>query len=263
MKTLIRSAIASLVLVLAVFAQQALNNDSVTKMVKAGLGDDTIISMVKSQPGAYAVDPDSVIQLKTAGVSEKVITAMIEKNTANSAPPAAAAAPAANPSAAAPVVDEVGVYYKDKSGKWVEMLPEIVNWKTGGALKRFATDGIVKGDLNGHIEGKIAKTNLNTPLDFLIYMSEGVAVTEYQLLRLRASGDAREFRSTTGGVIHSSGGAKRDEVAFESKKIAPRMYEVILGADITAGDYGFLPPGATSSSNMASSGKMFTFHIVE
>jgi hypothetical protein len=263
MKTAFRTILATLVLVLAVSAQQALNNDAVTKMVKAGLGDDTIVSMVKSQPGAYTVDPDSVIQLKTAGVSEKVINAMIDKNTANASPAAASAAPAATASAAAPVVDEVGVYYKDKSGKWIEMLPEIVNWKTGGALKRFASNGIVKGDLNGHLEGKNSKTNLNSPLDFLIYMSEGVAVTEYQLLKLRDSGDAREFRSTTGGVIHSSGGAKRDEVAFESKKIAPRMYEIILGADVTAGEYGFLPPGATSSSNMASSGKMYTFHIVE
>jgi hypothetical protein len=41
------------------FAQSVLNNDSITKMAKAGLGDDVIVSMIKGQPGSYAVDPDS------------------------------------------------------------------------------------------------------------------------------------------------------------------------------------------------------------
>jgi hypothetical protein len=238
-------------------AQAVLNNDSVIKMAKGGLGDDVIISMIKSQPGNYTVDPDTLIQLKKAGLSSAVISAMVGKNAAGSAP---AASPAA---AATPVVDEVGIYYK-KDDKWVEMLPEVVTWKTGGALKSFASRGIVKGDINGHIEGKSAKTSVTTPLDFLIYMPENVAITEYQLLRLRDSGgSAREFRSTTGGVIHSSGGAQRDEVDFEGKKIAPRMYEVILGPDVKTGEYGFLPPGAISSSNMASSGKIYSFHILE
>jgi hypothetical protein len=239
-------------------AQAVLNNDAVIKMAKGGLGDDVIVSMIKSQPGNYTVDPDTLIQLKQAGLSSAVISAMVGKNAAGSAP---AAVPAAAPTA--PGVDEVGIYYK-KDDKWVEMLPEVVNWKTGGALKSFASRGIVKGDVNGHVEGQSAKTSVTTPLDFLIYMSEGVAITEYQLLRLRDSGKtAREFRSTTGGVIHSSGGAERDEVDFEGKKIAPRMYEVILGPDVKTGEYGFLPPGATSSSNMASSGKIYSFHVLE
>jgi hypothetical protein len=240
------------------FAQSALNNDSITKMASANLGDDVITSMVKSQPGKYTVDPDSIIQLKKAGVSDKVIAAMIEKNSGgpapNTAPPVATATP---------LVDEVGVYYKDKDNKWVEILPEVVNWKTGGFLKGLATDGLVKGDVNGHVEGKASKYALNTPLDFLVYTPEGVAITEYQLLRLRESGNSREFRSMTGGVIHSSGGAKRDVVDFEGKKIAPRTYEIVLGNDVKTGDYGFLPPGAVSSANMASGGKIYSFHVIE
>jgi hypothetical protein len=240
-------------------AQTVLNNDSVIKMSGAGLGDDVIVATIKSQAGSYKVDPDSIIQLKKAGLSEKIISAMVEKSAGGSAPSAAPAASAA----AEPLVDEVGVYFKNKDGKWIELLPEVVNWKTGGVLKRFASNGIVKGDINGHIDGKTSKNSLNTPLDFLIYMQEGVAITEYQLLRLRESADSREFRSVTGGVVHSSSGAQRDEVDFEGKKVAPRMYEIVLGNDVKGGDYGFLPPGAMSSSNLASSGKMYTFHVIE
>ncbi len=242
------------------FAQSALNNESITKMAKAGLGDDVIVPMIKGQPGSYAIDPDTVIQLKSAGISEKVIGAMVEKNASNSAP---TTTPTVVPAKAAPLVDEVGVYYKNKDDKWVEMLPEVVNWKTGGFLKTLATDGIVKGDVNGHVEGKASRNSLNTPLDFLIYAPDGVAITEYQLLRLHESGNSREFRSVTGGVIHASGGARRDEVEFEGKKLATRMYEVVLTNGVKTGDYGFLPPGAISSSNMASGGKIYSFHVNE
>src|ERR1700752_5067507 len=113
-------------------AQSVLSNDSITKMTKAGLGDDVIVSMIKGQPGNYAIDPDTVIQLKSAGLSEKVIGAMVEKNSSNSAP---TVIPTAAPAKAAPLVDEVGVCYKNKDNKWIEMLPEVVNWKTGGFLK--------------------------------------------------------------------------------------------------------------------------------
>lgn len=91
-------------------AQSVLNNDSIIKMATAGLGDDVIISMIKSQPGNFTVDADAVIQLKKAGLSEKVIGAMIEKKSGGSAP---SAVPAATPAAAAPLVDEVGVYFKN------------------------------------------------------------------------------------------------------------------------------------------------------
>lgn len=261
MKVRVCSSLLALILTCGVaFAQSDLNNESVTKMVKAGLGDDTIVAMIKTQPGTYRVDTDSIIQLKKDGVSDKIIGAMIEKSSGGPTPVAAPSTPSVSVVAG---VDEVGVYYKNKDYKWVEILPEVVNWKTGGALKRFASDGIVKGDVNGHIEGKSSKNGLNTPLDFLIYAPEGVAITEYQLLRLHESGNSREFRSVTGGVIHSSGGAQRDEVNFEGKKLAPRMYEIVLGDDVKAGDFGFLPPGAMTSSNMASSGKMYTFHVIE
>src|ERR1700681_2056615 len=118
------------------FAQQALNDDSVVKMVKAGLGDDVIVAAIKNSPGTYSLSTDDLISLKKQGVSEKVLGAMIEKNAAPATPtPVVAVAPAA------PLVDEVGIYYKDKNDKWVEILPEIVNWKTGGALKSFASRG--------------------------------------------------------------------------------------------------------------------------
>lgn len=68
------------------FAQTALTNDSIIKMVKAGLGDDVVLSTMKVQPGLYSTDPDGLIALKDAGVSDQIIAAMIERMAASAAP---------------------------------------------------------------------------------------------------------------------------------------------------------------------------------
>ena len=60
-------------------AQAALTNDSIVRMVKSGLGDDVVMSTIKVQSAQYATDPDALIALKGAGVSDKVISAMVER----------------------------------------------------------------------------------------------------------------------------------------------------------------------------------------
>ncbi len=80
---------------------------------------------------------------------------------------------------------------------------------------------------------------------------------------MRINSDNRKFRSVTGGVIHSSTGAKRDDIDFSSEKIGLRLYEFTLGPGTAPGEYGILPPGSVSTVNAASAGKLFTFHIIE
>lgn len=250
----------ALVCTLVAFAQEALTNDSVVKMVKAGLSEPLIISMIQKQPGKYLLTTDDLIKLKGEGVSDKVLAAMLAKDSGASA--------SATPNGSAVTSDtdlppdlEIGVYYK-KAGKWEEMLPEVVNWKTGGVVKSFASAGIVKGDVNGHIQGNNSRNSLTSPLEVVIYAPEGTAITEYQLLHLRGHADAREFRTVTGGVMHVSGGATRDVIPFEGKKVANRTYKVVP-PNLGAGEYGFLPPGAFGSANSASIGKMYTFRVIE
>jgi len=249
-------------------AQTALTNDAILKMAKAGLGDDILLSTIKAQPGRYTTAPDDLISLKSAGVTDKVIAAMIEKNTSGGGAPMPAGATgnspsaASKPAAAAGPVNEVGVYFL-KSDAWTDLPPEVVNFKTGGVLKSIGTAGIVKGDVNGRVNGEHSKTGLKTPVLLLVYVSEGVAITEYQLLRLRDSKDGREFRTVTGGVMHVSGGATRDLVPFESKKTAPRTYEILL-PNLGSGDYGLLPPaGGDSTSSSGRIGKIYSFRIIE
>lgn len=238
-------------------AQQTLNNDYVIKLVKAGLSDDLIVSTINASPGAYDISANGLIALKQAGASDKVVAAIVMKVSAP-APAPVVAAPALPPG-----IDDVGVYYKDKTGAWTPLAPEIVTFKTGGILKSLLTEGIVMGDLNGRIVGKTAKTSVIFPVVIAVYVPEGTAITEYQLLRLHQNSNSREFRSVTGGVLHVSSGATRDSVDFQSEKIAHRIYQFTLQSTLGKGEYGLLPPGAVSSSNLGSSGKIYSFSIPE
>lgn len=260
-RILLFSTLALIITAPRLRAQQTLDNDAVIKMAKSGLSEDIIAQTIAASPGHYDTGVNALIALKQAGVSDKEISAMIAKNagpTAASPIVAIAAGPALPPG-----VDEIGVYYKDKSGSWTEFAPEIINFKSGGFLKSLASDGIVKPDMNGHVPGKTSQLALTRPISILIYAPDGTAPEEYQLLKLRVNSNNREFRSVTGGVFHSSTGAKRDDVAFKVNKIGSRLYEITIGSDYAPGEYGILPPGSVSTVNAASAGKIFTFHITE
>ena len=264
--TVILGAVLASSLALPLPGQEALTNDSVIKLVQAGLGEELIVGMINSQPGRYALDANSVIALKTAKVSDKVIGAMVAKGgSAAASTPAAPAAVAAPPTADSGEFKEIGVYYK-KQGRWNELLPEVVNWKTGGTIKSLASVGIVKKDVNGNLPGIHSRNSVTTPLEFVISMPEGVAITEYQLIRLRPNKDYREFRTVTGGVFNQKSGAMRDMVPFEGKKLASRQYAVLLPENIGAGDYGFIYLGASGGAGGMTSlamGKMYSFRLME
>jgi hypothetical protein len=88
-------------------AQQALNNDSVIKLVKAGLSDDLIVSTINGSAGVYDTSADGIIALKKAAVSDRVVSAIVMKASATSQPapaplPAQSSIPAQAPAAAAP-----------------------------------------------------------------------------------------------------------------------------------------------------------------
>lgn len=255
MKT--RSAIAVFVLCFATAygQQQALTNDAVTKLVKAGMSDSLIVSTIDSQPANFSLSANDLIALKQAGVSDKVMAAMISKESPATTPATPAAIPDNFPA-------DIGVYYKKKDA-YMQLEPEIVNTKTGGVLKSIATDGIVKGDINGHINGEHSPNSVFTPPEFLIVVRDGDVPVEYQLLRLHTKSKYREFRSVTGGVFHASTGASRDVITFQSIRVAPRTYKITVPAGLTQGEYGFLPPGEFTSRNIASSGMMYTFSVVE
>jgi hypothetical protein len=262
-------------------AQQPLNNDAVIKLAKAGLTDDLIITTINANAGNFDTSTDGLIALKKAKVSDKVVAAMVMKATGAAGSAAApgtgtggfnaGATLGGNGMGGAPMganglpmgIDGVGVYYKDKTGAWVPLLPEIVNFQGTGKLKNIASAGIVRGGRDGRIEGPRSRLNATLPVVFAVYLPETLEITEYELLHLHPTGDSRTFLSTAGGVLHTSAGAVRDEVDFEPEKIAPRIYQITLPASAGRGEYGLLAPGNNNGSNKETSAKIYTVSVAE
>ena len=67
------------------FAAEVLTNESILSMIKAGLGEEVIIGKIRISQGQYNLATSDMLKLKTDGVSDKIIQAMIEA----SAPPQA------------------------------------------------------------------------------------------------------------------------------------------------------------------------------
>ncbi len=234
-----------------------LNNDAVIRMTKAGLDTSLILQTVRTQPGQYATGPDDLISLKDAGVPPAVISAMVARASglAEHVPDPVAV------TGLSPDVDEEGVYHKDKDGRWVELPPELVHYKSGGWVKSTVTDNIIKKDRNGEISGGQSSLILKPGEELQILAPPNVDAIEYQVLRFRLHGNSREFRATTGGVFNSKDGTDRDQVRVQPKRIAPRVFSLVVPADIGGGEFGVLPPGAASVPGIGFAGKIYTFAI--
>jgi hypothetical protein len=228
--------------------------------VKAGFSEALVINSIRNAPRhSFTTTPAGLLELKSAGVTEAVILAMMAGSGSAAAPPRVATATPA-PDRSAESVREIGIYYLHGSS-WVDLLPDPVNWKTGGVLKSFATIGLVHGDINGIVRGATSRVAFAGTPRLLISAPEGTAPTEYQLLRLHKKSSSREFRTVTGGVLHSSAGATHGNLTFEWRKLGPRTYELLLPT-LDAGEYGVLPPGASSSSSASAQlGKIYTFTV--
>ena len=65
------------------------------------------------------------------------------------------------------------------------------------------------------------------------------------------------------GVVSMSGGATRNRIPSEQSRLAKRTYKLALPGNLSPGEYAFLAPGLTNSSASGSTGKAYTFRIVE
>lgn len=149
---------APTILILAVFctlggAQQSLNNDAVIKLVQGGLSDDLIMSAINASPGLYDASADGLIALKSAGVSDKVIAAIVVKSAAPpKVAPVASSDAAPTPRYAAPPMPlglcEFRVYGSSKSGNAAAMVGVLAGLPAGAVVGASGHHGGYYHDIN-------------------------------------------------------------------------------------------------------------------
>jgi hypothetical protein len=244
-----------------------IDNDTIVRMAKAGLKDDVLLQTIQLQPGHYDTNPDDLIALRNAGVSDRVIAAMQAHAAGLNTRPGSAVEPAP----LAPGIDEIGLYYKlpagsqagGPTGEWVPLKNERVIFRSSGAAKNILTHGIISKDMDGDVDDAKSTLVVPTGVEILIYAPNGTDASEYEFIRFEEHSKDREFRVMTGGIFHSHTGSDRDEIEFHPHKIAPQMYTFTVPVDIQKGEYGILPPASSNAQGLAGTGKIFTFSIRE
>ncbi len=83
---------------------EVLTNDSIIRMVSAGLDEDIILAKIKSTPAVFSLDTNELIRLKEAKISQRVLRAMLGKPADIAAPQRPAEQIVKDPGPAVPVV---------------------------------------------------------------------------------------------------------------------------------------------------------------
>jgi hypothetical protein len=159
-----------------------------------------------------------------------------------------------------PGIDVVGTYYQDQSGAWKPILPEIVIAKLGGFGVGIHDMGA--RSTNGHVAGVKAQTDVTMPITLAVYMPEGRSIAEYRLTRFQIKSNERVFPITSSAATKENDELDKNAVGFSSEKIAPRVYQVILNANLGKGEYGMLPPKPRDPSE-GNNWKIYCLSVIE
>ena len=260
-----------------------LSNDSIVKLVKAGLGEDTIISMVNTQPGRYSLGPDDIIALKQAGVSAKVINAMVGKvmNTmVDESAGGSAHAPADTPEAAAktdpplrqssdwsrPVPNEAGLYAVVSSGNLEHIVGRVTSFERSGSLLGSAvTAGIHAARINTQIPGSHARITVGAKPVFYYRTSESqdVGGLDLVLTSMTVKAGRRQFEVGARGSWRASTGVSvRHQINYDASEIAPGLYKLNPTQELEDGEYAFyMLRGRERASVSEGQGFVFDFQV--
>jgi hypothetical protein len=223
-------------------AKKAMSNQDVIDMVALGLGDDVVISKIHAAlETKFDTELDAMKALKVAKASDAVIAAMV--NPKPPAPIAAASvAPAAPPDDPNLPPKEVGIYWRD--GKtWIPIDGQNVSQaKIGGRAAHAFSYGIASKHWNAYVQGPVSKNRVKDlkPV-FYIYTMEGMAPSDYVIVKLDKKGDRRQFEvGSVGGWVGGKSGVRESNMrSFKADRVALRTYKITLDQELKPGEYGF------------------------
>ena len=263
-----KSILAVLVLAACSFlaAQQVMNNDSVIKLVKAGLSDDLIVTTINGSPAAYDTSADAIIARKSAGASDKVVAAIIARAAAPAPPPPVPSTASAGTNPDDPnAPHEAGIYFyiaNTTGPKMTELEPsDYSQGKTGGMFASAMTYGIAKAKTKAVLRGAHANARVSDPnAVFYFYFEQQAAglsqasspfggtstPNEYTLLKFDVKSDTRETVIGKFNAYGASGGVdEKAVVQFTYEKLRPGVYKVTMKSPLERGEYGFVSTGGT------------------
>jgi hypothetical protein len=218
-----------------------LTNADVIALAKAGMGDDVIIAKIKQAPSAnFSLEVGDLKTLKSSGVSDKVIAAMLDKGSAPapaSQPPPSASKPSGGGSAGATIYgpSDVGVVSLDASDKKVELRSSAGSISTTYAYITMLTHFNYEG-LRADVRTKDKRPSLivksaKSPKGRLFYVS--AEVDKGDNVRSVKMGNSRIFGAKNIGVPDSS-----NQIECDVVQVGPDTWKMTPKKDLKPGEYG-------------------------
>ncbi len=236
-------------------AQDALNNDTIIMMTEGGLGETVIVAAIR---GAAATDfnlgPIDLVNLKSRGVADAVLAAMIEAGGGAAAEDADRPAP--------------GIYLLRDDGSRTPLEPTAFSATGGSGLRRRFTFGLVSDEVKAVVARPSAVIRARQPRPrFLFVFPTGDAASpssvtianawsawwydygtgltspnEFVLAQFYEEDGQRELGIGRSGDVSSTRGIDGERsVSITFQRLEPGVYEVVPDEDLTAGEYCFMP----------------------
>ena len=260
-------------------AQDAMTNDEVISLSKAGLNPTLIVGKIRTSKTNFDLSTDSLIKLKQAGVSDEIVTAMLEAKSGKSI-----SAPAASTTAMGDPNDPMskhgyGVYlFQEKNGvkKMTQLAPNVsAQNRTGGLFTNSMTYGIGKIKTKANLPGTAAKLQIDQSQPvFYFYLdmgtggmntSSGIPSTpnEFALVRFNVRSDNREVTIGKTNAFGSKGGLSDEYVVdFAAEDLGNGVFKIAPKVPLKNGEYGFyLINSGSSNASAAVGSKFFDFGV--
>jgi hypothetical protein len=258
---------------------EVMTNDEVISLAKAGLSQSIIIGKIRTAKSNFDLSTDALIKLKQSGVSDDIVTAMLEAKSGKST-----AAPADSSGSGDPndpmTKHNYGIYYyEERAGerKMTQLQPNVsAQNRTGGGFTAAVTPfGLGKMKTKANLPGRSATMQINTTSPvFYFYLdntsgglntASGIPSTpnEFTLVRFNQRSDNREVTISKTNSWGSKGGLSDEYVVpLKAEDLGNGIFKVTPAGELRQGEYGFyLLNSGNSNVNAGIGSKFFDFGV--
>jgi hypothetical protein len=259
-----------------------LKNVTIIKMTTSKLGDNLILSKIKTSPVNFDISPDALIALKKAAVSDVVIEQMVEKQTLLDETNETNLKN--NSSNGKYTFQKSGIYFVREGEKYTKLDPTLINsaYNFGFYSPKytFSIDGISanynlkkeseiyfnfvqsKKDLNStNNSGSVSNDYMDAIMNQIVGSNIAISPNEFKLVKLRTKRNKREYYAKANIAGQASSIKGRCIVNFKYEQVSENTYKVILPADILPGQYCFVYQSKNPMSIVSGQVKAFDFSI--
>lgn len=270
------------------FAQnETMTNEEVITLAKAGLNQSIIIDKIKTTKTNFDLSTDGLIKLKQAGVSDAIVTAMLEAKSGKQSSGNGSTTPVSNNGgrgAGDPndplALQNYGIYLfeeRDGNRKMTQLAPNVSSQnRTGGGFTAAVTPfGLGKVKTKANLPGTSANLQIkDSNPTFYFYLdatsgglntASGVpsVPTEFVLIRFNVRSDNREVTIAKSNQWGSKGGLSDEYVVpFNAENMGNGIFKIKLNNDLKKGEYAFyLVNSGNSNASAAIGAKFFDFGV--